>query len=95
VSRSRKLRDGKLIADLRAALAASQVHVDGLTQEVVCRRTPDQIDRIVEVAVDAALGEVARQQAGIADPIGLEARGAGLRGATHLYRPGRSHGDAA
>ena len=32
----------------------------------------------IEAAVDAALGEVARQQGGIAEPIGVEARGAGV-----------------
>jgi hypothetical protein len=45
------------------------------------------ITRIIEVSVDAALGEVARQQGGIADQIGREARNVGLGAANILYRP--------
>ncbi len=40
----------------------------------------------VQAAVDAALGEVARQQGGIAEPIGTEARGAGIA-AGRIRRP--------
>jgi hypothetical protein len=42
--------------------------------------------RAVQVAVDAALGEVARQQGGITDPIGREARGAGIAAGEMLLR---------
>lgn len=46
---------------------------------------------VVEVVVDAALGEVARQQGGIAHPIGAEARHHALAlGRTLLLRQDRS-----
>lgn len=38
----------------------------------------DVARRAVQAAVDAALGEVARQQGGIVEPIGAEARGVGI-----------------
>jgi hypothetical protein len=42
--------------------------------------------RAVEIAVDAALGEVARKQGGIAIPTGREAREEGIAaGRTHLH----------
>lgn len=40
--------------------------------------TPDIALRGVEEAVDTALGEVARQQGGIANPTGVEARSRGI-----------------
>lgn len=42
---------------------------------------PARIQRIVEIAIDAALGEVARQQGGIAEPTGTEARESGVQAA--------------
>lgn len=38
----------------------------------------DRRERAIEIAVDAALGEVARQQGGIVEPVASEARSAGL-----------------
>lgn len=42
------------------------------------------VTRAIEVAVDTALGEVARQQGGIAGNIGVEARGSGVSAALGL-----------
>lgn len=90
-----------VVAEIRElAHAAYQfaIDVNNLTVEVARRRTADQIDGFIARAVDAALGEVARQQSGIAEPTATEARNAGITASAHLYRlrgPAASHATVA
>jgi hypothetical protein len=71
--------EGGLLAE-RGRLRTATVDLASLV--VRRRRIEDLVSAIVATAVDATLGEVARQQGGIASPTGLEARNAGISRAT-------------